>query len=97
MGRHLLVFNGTDMTDDIVAQGLELMLYGMGTVVIFLALLVLITTVMSRVVTRYFPEPLVPASSPAPKSPARTPAGAIEGEVVAAITAAVRQHRSKKQ
>jgi oxaloacetate decarboxylase (Na+ extruding) subunit gamma len=97
MSRRLLVCNGTDMTDDIVAQGLELMLYGMGTVVIFLALLVLITTVMSRVVTRYFPEPLAPASSPAPKSPARTPAGAIEGEVVAAITAAVRQHRSKKQ
>ena len=85
------------MTDDIVAQGVELMLFGMGTVVIFLALLVVITTVMSRVVNRYFPEPLAPVTNPAPGSPASRPAGAIDGEVVAAITAAVSQHRSKKQ
>ena len=45
------------MQGDIVAQGVELMLYGMGTVVIFLALLILATTAMSQLVERFFPEP----------------------------------------
>ena len=45
------------MQGDLVAQGVALMLYGMGTVVLFLALLVAATTAMSRVVTRFFPEP----------------------------------------
>ena len=45
------------MQGDIVAQGVELMLYGMGTVVVFLSLLVVITTLMSAIVQRYFAEP----------------------------------------
>ena len=45
------------MQGDIVAQGVELMLYGMGTVVLFLAALVLVTTGMSGFITRFFPEP----------------------------------------
>ena len=36
------------------------MLYGMGTVVIFLALLVLATTSMSGLISRYFPQPEPP-------------------------------------
>ena len=48
------------MQGDIVSQGLELMLYGMGTVVVFLALLVVATTGMSRLIGRYFPEPEAP-------------------------------------
>ena len=82
------------MTDDIVAQGLELMLYGMGTVVVFLALLVVVTTVMSGFVGRFFPEP----SPPTPARPQQhTAAAAPEGEVIAAITAAISQHRNRKQ
>ncbi|KZX60588.1 oxaloacetate decarboxylase [Halioglobus sp. HI00S01] len=80
------------MTDDIVGQGVELMVYGMGTVVVFLALLVVITTMMSRLMTRYFPE--LPAPEPAPRKPVS--AAPAEGEVVAAITAAIHQHRNKK-
>ena len=85
------------MTDNFVAQGMELMLYGMGTVVVFLALLVVVTTVMSGVVGRYFPEPTAPAPSPASRG--RTPAASREpdGELVAAITAAIRQHRNRKE
>ncbi|MEP1594634.1 MAG: OadG family transporter subunit, partial [Halieaceae bacterium] len=42
------------MQGDIVAQGVELMLYGMGTVVVFLTLLVVVTTLMSAILERYF-------------------------------------------
>ena len=45
------------MQGDMLAQGWELLIYGMGTVVIFLALLVIATSIMSRLVTSYFPEP----------------------------------------
>lgn len=81
------------MQQDIVAQGVELMLFGMGTVVVFLALLVVATTAMSAFVGRYFPQAQpVPV---APRKPA-APAGSPDTEVVAAITAAVRQHRNRK-
>lgn len=44
------------MQGDIIALGVELMLHGMGTVVVFLALLVLVTTLMSSFITRHLPE-----------------------------------------
>lgn len=79
------------MQGDIVAQGVELMLYGMGTVVVFLSLLVVITTFMSAIVQRYFAEPeSVPVGSIVPAGDS-TP----EPEVVAAITAAIHQHRNR--
>ena len=83
------------MQEEIVAQGFELMLYGMGTVVLFLALLVVATTAMSRAVGRWF-------SEPSPTPPAVT-GGAVsatasadpDAEVVAVISAALQQHRRK--
>ena len=84
--------NGTEMTDDIVGQGVELMLYGMGTVVVFLALLIVITTAMSTVINRYFPE----APAPAPATPRPAATAEPSEEVVAAISAAIHQHRSKR-
>ena len=80
------------MSADIVEQGVELMLFGMGTVVLFLGLLVLATTLMSRIVTRYFPEP---EPAPAPARAAITPVAA-DTEVVAVISAAIRQHRLRR-
>ena len=82
------------MDNSIVSQGVELMLYGMGTVVVFLGLLVVITSAMSAIVNRYFPEAPVPAAVP---SAARKsgPAAHADGEVVAAITAAIAQHRRR--
>lgn len=86
------------MSDQIVMQGVELMLYGMGTVVVFLALLVVVTTAMSRLISRYFPEPQlpVPAARRRPQPAAAAPAAAGD-EVIAAIGAALHQHRSRKQ
>lgn len=84
------------MNNPLMSQGLELMLYGMGTVVVFLALLVVITTGMSRLLGRYFPEPVVVAR---PRRQSGTPAAPGDGpdkELVAAIGAAIRQHRKTR-
>ncbi|MCZ6830280.1 MAG: OadG family protein [Gammaproteobacteria bacterium] len=67
-------------------QGLELMLFGMGSVVIFLSLLVLATLLMSSVVLRFFAEERA--------APAAT-AVANEVPVLAVITAAIHKHRLK--
>ena len=69
------------MEDDLLSQGLELMLAGMGVVFVFLTLLVGATTLMSRVVMRY-----QPASAPPD-----------DEEEIAAITAAIAHHRGKRQ
>ncbi len=84
------------MQEDIVAQGVELMLYGMGTVVLFLALLVVVTTAMSWLVGRYFPEPVVAAASPAHKAQGRAPQGD-DPNLVAAISAAIHRHRANRK
>lgn len=80
------------MHADIITQGFELMLYGMGTVLLFLTLLVGATTVMSRLMTRYFPDPAAPAV-PARPAVGEQPAPAVAPRLVAAITAAMHQHR----
>ncbi len=81
------------MSASIVEQGVELMLFGMGTVIVFLGLLVLATTLMSRVLTRYFPEP---EPAPAPVRVAPAPAAA-DSELVAVISAAIQQHRNRRR
>lgn len=78
------------MQSDIVAQGLELMLYGMGSVVVFLALLVVCTTIMSTTVNRLFPEPL-----PVRRASRKTAPVEQDEELVAVISAAVHQHRTR--
>ena len=69
--------------------------FGMGTVVVFLALLVVATTAMSAFVGRFFPEP-----PPAPVAGSKPEVGAAASpgsEVVAAISAAIHQHRNHKR
>lgn len=82
------------MDGDIVEQGVELMLFGMGTVVIFLTLLIIVTSTMSWVLDRYFPdevEALIMSTGPTPRAAqSRVPP-------VAVIAAAIHQHRSKKK
>lgn len=82
------------MQNDLVTQGLELMVFGMGTVVVFLALLVVTTGLMSHLVNRFFPEPeplVVDTVKPS-----------VEGDIpedtlVAVITAAITQHRRSRR
>jgi oxaloacetate decarboxylase gamma subunit len=86
------------MQGDIVAQGVELMLYGMGTVVLFLALLVVAIVVMSRIVNHYFPEEESSATAALQKLRGQTQAQSAEDpNLVAVISAAIHQHRIKKR
>jgi len=79
---------------ELVTQGLTLTMYGMGTVFVFLSLLVAATTLMSSLLQRYAPAPL-PASRPPNRRAARLDAGTVADDVPlrAAIAAAVHHHR----
>ncbi|UTW45541.1 OadG family protein [bacterium SCSIO 12696] len=78
------------MTDSLLQQGANLMLMGMGTVFVFLAILVVATTVMSRVVNRLSPEEVVPEPEPVV-----APSGAVDKRVVQIIQAALDKHRGR--
>lgn len=77
---------------EMMNAGIELMLIGMGIVFTFLALLVVMVNFMTSVIQRYFPEAPVTETSPASASTSHTDAG-----VIAAISAAVHQHRNKNK
>jgi oxaloacetate decarboxylase gamma subunit len=79
------------MDSMIITQGLDLMLYGMGTVFTFLTLLVGVTLVMSWMVNRLVPEDieLISALVQVPLA-----SETIEPRIVKAIQAALDQHRS---
>ena len=77
---------------ELISQGVELMFLGMGTVFVFLALLVFVVSRMSRFagwVESRLPKPATPVATPA--------ASAIgSGEHIAAITAAVHLYRARR-
>jgi oxaloacetate decarboxylase gamma subunit len=69
---------------ELLSEGLMLMLMGMGTVFVFLTVLVIGTTIMSRVITRFFGLP-----EPEPKRKKRT-SSAEDLSELAAVAAAVK-------
>lgn len=83
------------MQQSIMAQGADLMLFGMGAVFVFLTLLVFCTRFMSWAVNRFFPEPEQPAVALVPVHPAAN-AASVEPKVLAAIQGAISQHRAKQ-
>lgn len=82
-------------SNNLVLEGVELMLLGMGAVFSFLVLLVICTSIMSVILSRYFPEAL-PAAKPARKKASAAPAS-VDPDVVAAIGAAIKQHRARQR
>ncbi len=77
------------MQDTLMQQGIDLMLFGMGSVCVFLTLLVIATGIMSSVIGRFFPEavaPLVPSRASAQSS-------VNDPKLVAIIQAAIDKHR----
>jgi oxaloacetate decarboxylase gamma subunit len=70
------------------------MLFGMGTVFVFLTLLIIGTTFMSKVINSLFPE------APVEFSAARTPADAnrvsVDARTINIIEDAIRQHRARR-
>ena len=69
------------MDQDLIYQGVTLMLVGMGTVFVFLTTLVVAMSVMAAVVGRL--QPVAPDSG-------------VSEEEIAAIGAAIRQHRRRQ-
>ncbi len=77
-------------------QGVELMIFGVTAVVVFLSLLVLVTSLTSRLMSRFFPETATPRVAASARSEPRAPDGPGPGELVAVITAAIHQHRKQR-
>lgn len=73
-----------------MSAGIELMLIGMGIVFAFLAMLVVMVNIMTSLIQRFFPDPPMQEITLPSASAGRTDAG-----VIAAISAAVHQYRSK--
>ncbi len=73
---------------EMMSSGVELMFAGMSIVFLFLTMLVVAINIMSSLVQRFFPDaPLMGATT--------TVSSGIDKSVIAAITAAVHQYRSK--
>jgi oxaloacetate decarboxylase gamma subunit len=77
------------MQSPLVQQGVELMLFGMGTVFGFLACLVLVTALMSALLQRFTPiketQPALSANAPVQQ----------DEQLIAVISAAVHKYRSR--
>jgi len=80
--------------DNLFSEGLTLMVFGMGFVFVFLTLLVFITGTMSRLVSRYLPEPAPKTVKARPQAAAGVAAGNND-ELIAVLSAAVHKYRSK--
>lgn len=82
------------MPSSLIDQGFNLMLFGMGTVFVFLTILIFATTGMSKIVTRYFPEKVVAAPANKKKS-ATVGAMSVPAPTLKIIQAAIDQHRNR--
>lgn len=81
------------LTANLMTEGFNLMLMGMGFVYAFLALLVIATTLMSKTILFFSkPEPLaIPRQKIVSSSSVTT-----NNEMIAAISAAIHLHRQRK-
>lgn len=83
------------MQDNLMQQGFELMLYGMLFVFAFLLVLIAVVTLVSAIMQRFpEPEPVVPVK----RAPSANKAQAVampDANTLAAISAAVKQHRAR--
>jgi len=77
---------GNFMETNLVLEGFKFMGLGMGTVFLFLIVMIFSMNIMSKIIHKFFPEPEVkaPASAAAPQD---------NKKVIAAITAAIKHHR----
>lgn len=80
------------MQESIIQQGVDLLIFGMGTVFVFLTVLVIATLGMSSFIRRFFPDAVAPVSEPAPT----TPSNSVDPRHLAIIKAAIEKHRNKQ-
>lgn len=82
------------MQANLLQQGAELMLYGMSTVFVFLAILVIVSSLMSYVLQRIVKaEPVIAASS-AHVTPTTGPN---DQQLMAVMSAAIHKYRSRNK
>lgn len=81
------------MQNELVSQGVSLMLLGMAVVFVFLTLLVFATGAMSKIIEKYFPQPL--PATPLSNPPVPPDSSQVDPRILAAIKAAIAEHRSK--
>lgn len=74
------------METNLVLEGTKFMFLGMGTVFVFLIIMIVATNVASKIINRFFPEPVS-----IPKE--QTQNAQNNKKIVAAITAAIMHHK----
>lgn len=77
----------------LVSQGVELMIFGMGVVFVFLTMLVFVTGFMSALINKIAPEV---EAAPAPAAPAKPSAG-VDPQLLKVLSAAVKEHRARQK
>ncbi|QQD22215.1 oxaloacetate decarboxylase [Oceanospirillaceae bacterium ASx5O] len=76
----------------LVTQGLELMVFGMGVVFVFLAMLVVVTNLMSKLVNKIAPEAELVAAPVRAK-----PQQGVDPQLLKVLSAAVKEHRARQK
>ena len=82
--------------NDLLAQGVQLMVLGMGVVLAFLLILVAVMTGLSALVTRFAPESTGDAAAAGPAPTGGAPSAQVSPNIQAAIQDAIRQHRAQR-
>ncbi len=91
-------------SSSLMSEGISLMLFGMGFVFVFLTLLVIVTSLMSKIIIKYeksagvLPEDGVPSPStfiPHHETNAPLQAEAGDKTLISVLTAAVHKYRSR--
>lgn len=82
-------------SSDLVMEGVELMFMGLGTVFVFLIMLVGLINLMSFIINRFFPDAAPTVA--APKRAVVANAQPVDSETLAVIGAAVSQHRARRR
>lgn len=84
------------MQESLIDQGVSLMLYGMGTVFVFLTILVFATGLMSNIVRRLStPEQSTPTAPDAGAGVQNTASTKISPQIIEAIKQAISEHRKR--
>ncbi len=77
---------------ELVSSGLELMAFGMGTVFSFLVLLIFATSLLSKIVNKFNPEPVV-----VPQVAVTAPTQGVDPQLLNVLAAAVKEHRARQK
>ena len=81
--------------NELLEDGVGLMVLGMGFVFLFLVVLIFATGYMSRLLNHFFSE--VPVVATSKSSSKNISSSGVDAQMTAVITAAVHQHRNSKK